>query len=554
MWRPRAPRLSTRRIRRVVLASAAVGLPLAVVVAATCHALSPSDTHASAPADWASYVYGVQRTGFNASETGISPSSAPNLQPLWTVTAPKVVSVQPVVVNGLIYWGAWDGVERATRLDGTLAWSSSLGTTPPPAGCSGGAHGVLGSATITTVTIGGTSQDVVFVAGGNDTFYALNAATGAIIWENQLAASPNEIWDSPAVYNGSVYIGLASWGDCPLTQAKVFQLNAVTGAILHTFNVVPDGCTGAGVWGSISIDPATGLLFFPTGNSGTCSQSEPYGYAIVALHAADLSYASSWQVPAAQRVSDGDFGAAPTIFLATIGGTTHNLVGLPNKNGIYYAWDEASLAAGPVWQNRISVGGSASSGKASISPSAWDGTNLYVAGGNTTINSQSCKGALRAVNPATGAFIWQVCLQDGFVLGPVAAVPGVVAVGEGNALALMATSDGHTLFKAFDSTASIFYGGPSIANGVVYIGNSDGRLFAFGSSSATPTPSATPTATPHPPSVGGIAEEPGLLEGPPPHATTSSHNDSEALVAVGIVTIAMIIGGGWLVLRRRRRS
>jgi outer membrane protein assembly factor BamB len=65
-------------------------------------------------------------------------------------------------------------------------------------------------------------------------------------------------------------------------------------------------------------------------------------------------------------------------------------------------------------------------------------------------------------------------------MGAVTAVPGVVAVGEGTALWLVATSDGHDLFKTWDtSTNSQYYEGPTIANGILYIGNKDGELYAY---------------------------------------------------------------------------
>jgi hypothetical protein len=455
---------------------------------------------AGSSSDWTTYLYSPERTGFNSAETVITPSSAPNLKLLWTATAGGIISTQPVIANSLIYWGSWDGIEHATNLNGTQAWATNLGQTPTPPGCSGRTHGVLGTATIATVTINGTPTLVLFVGGGNDIFYALDATTGAIIWHTQLDSPPYEIWGSPAFYNGSVYIATSSWGDCPLVQSQVFSLNASTGAIQNTFNVVPNGCVGASVWGSVSIDTSNATLYFATGNGGSCSQQETNAVAVVKLNASDLTFVGSWKVPSSQQVSDGDFGSTPTIFTATIGGTLHRLVGVANKNGIYYAFDEANISQGPVWQDTIAVGGSGpEGGQGSISPSAWDGTNLYVAGGNTTIGSQSCQGGLRAVNPATGAFTWQSCMTDGPVLGAVSAVPGVVAVGEGNALVLVAASDGHTLFKKWDtsSTSNKYYGAPSIANGVVYIGNEDGNFYAYGlTSPPTPTPTTPTSPTP----------------------------------------------------------
>jgi len=265
-------------------------------------------------------------------------------------------------------------------------------------------------------------------------------------------------------------------------QGKVFKLNAGTGTIQQTFNVAPNGCTGAGVWGSKTIDSSDNSLYFATGNGNVCGQPEIYGEALVKLKTSDLSVISSWQVPKNQQVSDGDFGSTPTLFSATINGTVHKLVGVGNKNGIYYAFDRTNIGNGPIWQDQVAIGGSGpEGGQGTISPSAWDGNMLYVAGGNTTIKGQSCQGGLRAVNPATGAYIWENCLTDGPALGAVTVVPGVIAIGEGTAIDLVATASGSNLFKAWDkNNHSQYYGAASISNGVLYIGNKDGNFYAYG--------------------------------------------------------------------------
>jgi outer membrane protein assembly factor BamB len=103
-----------------------------------------------------------------------------------------------------------------------------------------------------------------------------------------------------------------------------------------------------------------------------------------------------------------------------------------------------------------------------------------VAGGNTTIGGTSCQGSVRALNPATGAFLWKACLKDGPVLGAVTAVPGVVAVGEGPKLVLLAMSSGQPLFTFTALSGSGFYGAASISHGVLYIGDTGGNLYAFG--------------------------------------------------------------------------
>ena len=200
--------------------------------------------------------------------------------------------------------------------------------------------------------------------------------------------------------------------------------------------------------------------------------------ALVALNATDLSLVGSWQIPLSQQTTDGDFGASPTLFRATIGGVVHTMVGLINKNGIYYAFDRTNISAGTLWQKKLAA--PASLGENNVSSSAWDGTSLYVSAAKTTIKGKSCKGSLGALNPASGAFLWQDCLSQN-ALDPVIAVPGLAEIGDGTTLMMVNTSTGSRLFTFQDSNAkSNFWGPGSISNGVLYQGNKDGKLYAFG--------------------------------------------------------------------------
>lgn len=457
-------------------------------VTSSCAPKASCTQKAATATDWPMYGYSLARNGFNGAETSITPAAMRSVLLKWDRLAAvgTLVTAQPVVANGLIYWGSWNGIEHATHLDGTPAWTANLGESPPPpgarAGCTGGAHSLLGAAAVASVTIGSRTVTALFVGGGKAMFYALNATSGAVLWREQLGTGLADIWSSPLVYRGSVYTSTAGWGDCPGTQGKLFQLDAATGAIQHTFDVVPNGCTGGGIWGSMTVDVRTGTLYVATGNNVPCPRPEPNAIALLQLRASDLALLSAWQVPPAERAEDSDFGATPTLFTATIGGTIHTLVGVPNKNGIYYAFDEARISKGPVWQARVAVSGDApQTGLGSISSSAWDGTRLYVAGGNTTIDGHACKGSVRALNPATGGFIWQSCLQEGFVLGAVAAAPGVIVVGAGSTLVVLAASDGHVLdaVRDMDGGFNIFYSGAAIADGEVFIGNANGTLLDY---------------------------------------------------------------------------
>jgi len=441
--------------------------------------------------DWTTYFAGNDRTGFGANDSQFTPTSAPNLGLAWQTSDtgkpdPGVFS-QPVVSNGVVYWGSFDGYERATNTSGKAVWQTFLGTTAPstcqPVGPNSAEAGVASSGTVTTdVPVNGATS-VLYVAGGNSIMYALNAATGAILWSYNVGGNPNTfLWDSPLVYGNSVYIGVASFGDCPLVQGKLLQLNRVTGALQNTYNVVPNGCDGGGIWGSPTLDAAAGTIYFDTGSaSDNCANTGTPS--VVEVRASDLSLVGSWLLPADQQVEDADFGATPTLFNGVIGGKSEPLVGVDNKNGVFYAFERDALPAGPVWSTRIALAGSAPTlGTGDIASGAFDGTTLYLAGNKTS----TCSGTLNAVNPSTGAFIWQHCFTDpnGFVLGgPSVTSGGVVAVGEGNNIQVLSAATGASLFTY--TGAGLFWGPPTFAEGMLLAGDMSGNLYALTISQTT---------------------------------------------------------------------
>ena len=134
-----------------------------------------------------------------------------------------------------------------------------------------------------------------------------------------------------------------------------------------------------------------------------------------------------WQVPVSQEINDGDFGASPTVWTATINGVPTPMVGACNKNGTYYAFAQGNLSAGPVWQATITVpyaGGSQECASAAV----WDGNELVIGGGAAaTINGVTYPGSVQALDPATGAPLWQTGLSGTIVGTPTEDGGGVVA-------------------------------------------------------------------------------------------------------------------------------
>ncbi len=441
----------------------------------------PTQTYASTGStNWPMFQGNLWHSGFNGYETILNPTTASRMRVLWTRQVTRRIASQVVGANGLLYWGSWDGFEHASNpTTGANVWATNVGTTTA-SGCNPHSAGPSGAAAVTSVPIKGVMTSVAFVSGGNATLYALSATTGAILWSSRLGTSPSHmLWAGPVVYQGSVYVGVSSLGDCPLVQGQMVQLQASTGVVQHTFNVVPSGCVGGGIWDTPTIDTSTGILYVSTGTHSSCSHAGNLAMGLLALRTTDLSLVSSWLLPLALGPGDSDFGSTPTLFQATIGGTVHKMVGLVNKNGFYYALNRANISAGPLWQFQLSFGFSKGGGN-NFSSSGWDGSRLYVAGGGTAIGGKTCPGSLRALDPATGKPIWQACLGAG-VWGSIMIVPGLVVVGTGNQMVVVNSATGTQVFTFHDPSAgSRFATAAAIVNGKLYLGNFDGKLFAFG--------------------------------------------------------------------------
>lgn len=472
---------SPRSKMSIVLSIVAIMALLSTVVTSnTLQQMHSVYAHTAATTDyWASYAANNRRVGFNFAETTINATTARNLKQKWVHSAGTIISDQAVEANSMIYWGSWDGLEHGTNLNGTEVWTTNLGTST--ASCVTTPNGIGSTSTIGTITLKGLQTSADFVGGGNGVFYALNALTGAIIWQTSLRSDPNDfLWSSPLLYDGSIYEGVAALTDCPTIPGELVQMSATTGAVQHIFDVVPKGCTGGGVWGSPTVDPTSSTIYFATGNQSKCSISEPLAPALVAVRASDLSLLGSWKVPTSQHTLDNDFGSTPTLFPISINEVQHFYVGVGNKNGLYYAFDDANISAGPVWTDQIAIGGpDPGKGDGVISPSSWNGTHLFVAGGNTTINGTQCKGSLQSVDPTTGAFLWQDCFTSGPIIGAVSGVPGVIVVGASNVMFVVNAKTGATLFSFQVNSQAHFWSGASIVNGVLYMTCTNGNLYAF---------------------------------------------------------------------------
>jgi outer membrane protein assembly factor BamB len=433
---------------------------------------------ATTAADWPTYLANGQRNGSTGGETILTTANASQLVSKWTYKTGGVIAASPTVVAGVVYVGSWDGYEYALDAGtGAFKWKTFLGITTGQSGCSPSTLGISSAAAVT----GG----VVYVGGGDSYWYALDAATGNVLWRvftgDNSAAGGHYNWSSPLLYNGYAYVGVASLGDCPLVQGQLLQVSLSTHQLVNTFNVVPNGQVGGGIWTSPAVDPVSNTIFVTTGTIANTTQV--LAQAILAIDASSLTLKDSWQLPANVAVNDSDWGTTPTLFTDASGNL---LVAAINKNGFAYALKRTNLAAGPVWQQQVAVGGICPTcGDGSVSSGAFANGTLFLAGGNTTINGTGYPGSVRGLNPATGAIKWQHGAPKP-VVPALAYANGLVIDGAGPNLEVLNAADGTVLFTY--KTGGGLYAAASVSNGMIFTGGTDGNVDAFGLGTAAPPP------------------------------------------------------------------
>ncbi len=431
---------------------------------------------AATPDDWSIYLHDPQRTSAS-NDTILSPSNITRLTKHWTYSTKGTIEGAAAVFNGVAYIGSWDGYEYALDAKtGALKWKTFLGIVnvpncfPPKLGVSSGAD---------------VEGNVVYLGGGDDDWYALNANTGAVLWKvyvgDSSATGGNYNWASPLIYNGYAYIGVASVGDCPLVQGELLKVSLQTHAIVKKLNIVPDGQVGGGIWTTPSLDPATNTIYLSTATANIITQK--WAQALLAVDASTLDVKSYWTLPNAAAVVDSDFATTPTLFSDAAGDP---LVISVNKNGVAYVFDRRkSLSAGPIWQQRIALGGeSPTQGSASVSSGTVGGGRLYIAGGNTPVNGVGYQGAIRALDPGTGKILWQDGVP-GIVIGALVYDNGLVIASAGDTILLLDAASGKRLYSY--QLDSDMYVSPTVADGQIFTGSLNGTIYALDLSNSTPT-------------------------------------------------------------------
>jgi outer membrane protein assembly factor BamB len=484
----------------------------AAMVSICTVAAPPVGVHAaqaSGPSlDWSQYLRDSQHDSVSTA-TAFTPANAASTRQIWHWQPPviagepaPVLDASPTVVGGIVYLGVQSGGFYALReATGTVVWSRRLDTRPAGA-CR--PLGITGTAAVVRDPVTGTAT--VYVPGARF-LYALNAATGAAVWQTEIGpaseSDPDAYynWSSPTVVAGHIYYGLASGCDKPLIRGGVVELDQHTGQLLHTWYSVPAGSIGGSVWSSVAASSNGSDVWVSTGNecypvADICPSNNKIGHSLSIVHLSGaLKFLQAWRVPGAAG-HNWDFGSSPTLFG---GAGVAPDVGACNKDGTYYALAAKPLGSTPLWSDKIgapatgltlppavTVGTLAANVGSCIASAIWDAPAgvLYIGGNATSIGATAYGGSIRQVNPVTGAFMWQTgfpCAVEGT---PSLDTAGVLAVGTSSAgtcptgAYLIRAADGAVLTALPIGNTGVF-AQPVFAQGALFVATETNGLYDF---------------------------------------------------------------------------
>lgn len=193
----------------------------------------------------------------------------------------------------------------------------------------------------------------LFRGSGDGNVVALDASTGRTVWTTKIAdpTRGENVPMAPLAWNGMVFVG-NSGGDAVGVVGRMNALDAKTGRVLWTFKTIPDSGdarrgwtnaeqvppTGGGIWTSLSLDPARGVLYVPAGNPAPdfypSLRPGPnlYTNSVIALDAKTGRMLSYIQ-PIKNDYHDWDVSAAATVLTTRQG---RSMLSLAGKDGLLH--------------------------------------------------------------------------------------------------------------------------------------------------------------------------------------------------------------------------
>lgn len=313
--------------------------------------------------------------------------------------------------------------------------------------------------------------------------FALAADTGEEVWRVRLSANPAEfIFMQPIVYDNVVYVGTSPGAYVGGTRGIFFALDASTGAVLWEWDTTTDNLwgnarinSGGGLWYPPSIDDA-GNVYFGVGNPAPWPGTEEYPNG--SSRPGDNLYSSSmvsldtvtgslrWYVQARPHdLVDHDFQNTPILATVEVDGVPTDLAIGSGKAGVVIAADAATGEI--VWSTPVGEHTAAGDGGdlppdegVRVLPGSFGGVLTPMAFANDTVFVANIH--------------WGISFNATSVTG--ADGDGDLAVATGHMIAINAV-DGSITWQT--EVPTFFCGGATVANDVVFGAGLDGIVRGF---------------------------------------------------------------------------
>jgi outer membrane protein assembly factor BamB len=145
-----------------------------ITVAATLLLLS--GPIAQAQTSWRTFGFDRQRTGYNPEEAILSPQTVPSLTARWSIDLGAPMTAQPIEMNGILYTATWGGAVYALDpASGNIIWMQQLGAVATP--CADFAASGYTIGVIHTLT-SDWGNGRIFAISGDGLLHAFDAITG----------------------------------------------------------------------------------------------------------------------------------------------------------------------------------------------------------------------------------------------------------------------------------------------------------------------------------------------------------------------------------------
>ncbi|MBL8178539.1 MAG: PQQ-dependent dehydrogenase, methanol/ethanol family [Bryobacterales bacterium] len=325
--------------------------------------------------DWLSYHGQLSGNRYSALDQ-IHTGNAGALAPRWIFGIPGAgrLQVTPIVVDGVMYITAVNEARALDAATGREIWSFRR---PRTQGLVGDAAGGINRGVALL-------NDRVFLVTDHAHLLALDRATGALLWDTEMADYRQNYGATaaPLVVNDLVLSG-TSGGDEGV-RGFIAAYSASTGKEIWRFWTVPaPGEPAASTWQGVELphgcaaawltgvyDPQLKLVYWPTGNpcpdyNGDERKGDNlYASSVVALDAVTGKLRWHYQFTP-HDLHDWDATQVPVLIDADWGGRARKLLVQANRNGFFYVLDRTDgklLLAKPFvekmnWAKGIGVDG-----------------------------------------------------------------------------------------------------------------------------------------------------------------------------------------------------